>query len=340
MLVFRAVEDSDVDRLFDLVQQSELGLTTLQVSREEMASRVEQSVFAFRQRATRPAGQPYVFVLQDLETGEIVGTSAIYAKVGGFEPFYSYQIQTSVHRSDDLGVHKDVPVLHLVEEHDGPSELGSLFLSPAHWGKGLGRLLSLSRFLFIADFPERFEDEIIAEMRGVVLPDGTSPLWAALGSHFFQIDYPKAETLTSQSKKFIADLMPRHPIYIPLLPQSARDVIGCVHKNTEPAKAVLESEGFEFRDRVDIFDGGPTVHCLAKNIRAVRESRSLRVTRISDQLPEAGTWLVSNSRQEFRAAMGPVQFGKDDGCEITPAIAESLQLSVGDACRVVLPKSR
>ena len=77
----------------------------------------------------------------------------------------------------------------------------------------------------MASFPERFETKTIAEMRGVVSSDGIAPLWVALGSHFFQIDYPKAETLTSRSKKFIADLMPRHPIYIPLLPEDAQAVI-------------------------------------------------------------------------------------------------------------------
>ena len=335
MLIVRKVQQDDVDAIFNLVQQSELGLTTLQVSRDEMADRIEKSIFFFFQKSAKPAGQPYVFVMEDLTNGTIVGTSAIYSKVGGFEPFYTYQIELAEHKSEELDVDKQIEVLHLLEEHDGPSEIGSLFLSPEYWGQGHGRMLSVSRFLFMADFPERFETEVIAEMRGVVDKDGRSPLWSALGSHFFQIDYPRAETLTGQSKKFIADLMPRHPIYIPLLPKSAQDVIGKVHKNTEPAKAVLEKEGFEFRDRVDIFDGGPALQCQTSEIRSVKESRSGTVSAIEEKVASATQQLISNSRLDFKAALGKVAWHKNDTVTIDQVTALRLELKVGDHLRAV-----
>lgn len=41
----------------------------------------------------------------------------------------------------------------------------------------------------------------------------------------------------------------------------ARDVIGQVHPQTAPARAVLEKEGFRYRNYIDIFDGGPTLEC-------------------------------------------------------------------------------
>lgn len=339
MLVVRSVKKDDVDPLFELVQQSELGLTTLKISREEMAARVENSIFAFAQVAAKPSGQPYVFVMEDLTNGKIVGTSAIYSKVGGFEPFYSYQIKVAQHKSEDLDVDKEIDVLHLLEEHDGPSEIGSLFLSPDYWGKGYGRILSMARFLFMADFPERFEQEVIAEMRGVVDKDGKSPLWTALGSHFFQIGYPKAETLTSKSKKFIADLMPRHPIYIPLLAKSAQKVIGKVHRNTKPAKAVLEQEGFEFRDRVDIFDGGPTLHCSRMEIRTVKQSRPGSVKAIEAKVAKGKPQLISNSELNFKVAVGDVAWHNDETATIDQVTALRLDLKVGDKLRTVDLKS-
>ena len=335
MLVVRSVQESDLDPLFELVQQSELGLTTLKISREEMEARIERSVFAFRQKSAKPAGQPYVFVMEDLAHGKIVGTAAIYAKVGGFEPFYSYQIKTSVHQSQELGVHKEIDVLHLMEVHDGPSEIGSLFLSPDFWGGGHGRVLSLSRFLFMAEFPERFETEVIAEMRGVVDANGKSELWSALGAHFFEIEYPKAETLTSQNKKFIADLMPRYPIYIPLLPQAAQDVIGKVHRNTEPAKNVLEKEGFQFRDRVDIFDGGPSLFCKTNEVRSIRESVKGKLTAIEEHLEASEpAHLISNTQIDFRAVKGNIQW-TDEGATVDQVTALRLNLKVGDDIRSV-----
>lgn len=334
MLIVRRVQESDLDPLFELIQKSEYGLTTLKISKDELESRIEKSMFAFQQKTGKPNGQPYVFVMEDLNNGKIVGTCSIYSKIGGFEPMYSYEIKESHHNSDDLGVHKTIRVLHLREEHDGPTEIGSLFLSPDYWGSGHGRLLSLSRFLFMAQFPTRFEEETIAEMRGVVNKEGVSPLWAALGSHFFQIDFPKAETLTSQSKKFIADLMPKHPIYIPLLPPEARDVIGKVHENTKPALTVLEKEGYEFRNLIDIFDGGPTVHCKLSEIRAVQRSKSGTVKAIEKEVEHGKQQLISNAKLDFKACLGDTTWDKND-VTIDQVTALRLGIKVGDQIRCV-----
>ncbi len=334
MMIVRRVFEEDIDQLFALILKSEYGLTTLKVSKDELASRIESSIFAFSQKAARPAGQPYVFVMEDLSKGQVVGTCSIYSKVGGFQPMYSYEIKNSIHKSEELGVYKEIPVLHLRQEHDGPSEIGSLFLSPDYWGGGYGRLLSMSRFLFIAEFPKRFEGEVIAEMRGIVDSDGVSPMWSAIGSHFFQIDFPKAETLSSKSKKFIGDLMPKHSIYIPLLPEDAQQVIGKVHRFTRPALALLEKEGFTFRQMVDIFDGGPTLHCATNEIRAVKESRHGIVTSVQSQIPNGSEQLISNARIDFRACLGQIAW---EGDEVTIDEITSLRLNlkVGDELRSV-----
>ncbi len=334
MLIVRRVREDDIESLFTLIGQSELGLTTLKISKQKLQDRVEQSVFAFGREVAKPEGQPYVFVMEDVKTKELVGTSAIYSKVGGFEPFYSYRINRSIHESSELNVRKEIQVLHLNAEHNGPTEIGSLFLAPSCWGGGLGRLLSMTRFLFMAEFPERFEQEVVAEMRGVVQSDGKSAFWSAIGAHFFQIDFPRAETLTSQSKKFIADLMPKHPIYIPLLPKDAQDVIGRVHRNTEPAKAMLEKEGFQFRNFIDIFDGGPTLHVDRSQIRAVRDSRGGVVASVVDALPVEDEWVVSNAQLDFRCCRGPVQW-TDSGAVLDVATAASLNLKPGDRVRAV-----
>ena len=338
MLIVRRVQETDLDPLFELIQKSEFGLTTLKISKEALESRIEKSLFAFNQKSSKPNGQPYVFVMEDLKNGKIVGTCSIYSKTGGFEPLYSYEIKESHHNSEELGVHKTIKVLHLKEEHNGPTEIGSLFLSPDYWGAGHGRLLSLSRFLFMAAFPERFETEVIAEMRGVVDKQGRSPLWSALGSHFFQVDFPKAETLTSKSKKIIADLMPKHSIYIPLLPEDAQEVIGKVHENTKPALSVLEKEGFEFRDLVDIFDGGPTIHCNIPEIRAIKRSIAGTVERIEKEVKGGQQQLVSNSQLDFIACLGDTSWTKDKAI-IDQVTALRLGLKVGDPVRSVSLKS-
>ena len=159
MLIVRCVREEDLDSLFDLIQKSEFGLTTLKISKDELESRIERSLFALSQKDARPAGQPYVFVMEDLSNGRLVGTSAIYSKTGGFEPLYSYEIQKSIHASEELGVRKEIDTLHLSALHDGPTEIGSLFLSPDYWGGGHGRLLSMSRFCFWPVFANVLRNE-------------------------------------------------------------------------------------------------------------------------------------------------------------------------------------
>ncbi|HAN97034.1 MAG TPA: arginine N-succinyltransferase [Planctomycetaceae bacterium] len=333
MLVIRTAAVADLEPLYELIASSTYGLTTLKISKDQLHERLEESEFAFRRKPKRPAGQPYVFVMEDQAHGKLVGTCAIYSKVGGFEPFYSYRIETTTTSSEALQVTKEVAILHLIKEHDGPTEIGSLYLASDYRGAGNGRLLSLSRFLFIASFPDRFDSEVIAEMRGVVDEQGKSPFWEAIGRHFFDVEFPKAETMTTVSKNFIADLMPKHPIYVTLLPEAAQQTIGKVHPQTEPALALLEKEGFARRGLIDIFDGGPVVHCSRDGIRTVRESRATTIVAIEESV--AGeTRLISNGREAgFRCCLGSVGERGDEGGVIDRVTALSLGIKVGDSIR-------
>lgn len=338
MLIVRAAEEKDVDQLYELIQQSAYGLTTLKISQEQLLDRVEASSFAFRMKSGKPAGQPYVFVMEDLSFGKVVGTCAIYSKTGGYEPFYSYEIRDSIHKSKELGIDKKVPYLKLIEQHNGPTEIGSLFLAPNYWGKGHGRLLSLSRFLFMAEFPKRFDDETIAEMRGNVTKDGFSPFWNAIGAHFFEIEFPQAETLTTNSKNVIADLFPRHPIYIPLLPDDAQNVISRVHEHTEPALKMLQDEGFEKRNLVDIFDGGPVIHCATKSIRAIRESRLVPISEVVEEIETEDTLVANCQIENFRTSLGKLDMRDDGSAAIDQVTALELKIRVGDQVRTVKPR--
>ena len=165
------------------------------------------------------------------------------------------------------------------------TEIGSLFLDPAYRGRGRGRLLSLTRFVFIARHPKRFADQVIAEMRG-----RGERRWHFARSGKPSVDsfliwsFPKADSLSTIDKRFIEDLMPHHPIYVCLLPPAGREVIGRVHPDTEPALAMLREEGFSVVDMIDIFDGGPVVQCARDDIAAVRRVIELPVIEIAEQL--------------------------------------------------------
>src|SRR4030095_2000445 len=146
-----------------------------------------------------------------------------------------------------------------------------------------------------------------AELAARLTPDGRSPFWEGLGRHFFAMEYSAADYLTGIGQKsFIAELMPKHPVYVNLLPSTARVAIAAVHVDTAPARAMLEQEGFRYEGYVDIFDAGPTVECFRDNVDAVRRSVVLPVMLgeedpVPDSLTDDILWLVCNRRfADFR----------------------------------------
>jgi arginine N-succinyltransferase len=338
MYVIRPITLDDLPALLELTRLTGFGLTTLPHDEKLLRRRIKESLRGFEELTDDdpPIGETYLFVLEHLPTGAVCGTCGIDSKVGGYEPFYAYRIETSIHQSEILHTRKEIQMLHLVQMHSGPCEIGSLFLDPRHRGGGNGRLLSLSRFLFMANYPAYFDPTVIAEMRGVVDDQGHSPFWEAVGRHFFDVEFPDADYLSMVNKGFIADLMPKHPIYIPLLPKEAQAVIGEVHADTRGAIRILQDEGFECCDMVDIFEAGPVVRCRLDQVRSVRESRTGRVVRVGVVPEEAReVFLVANCRENFRATASRVGVDGSGGVTLPADVAAALEVEVGDAVRYV-----
>ncbi len=309
----------------------------------ELMSRLDVTAFdpaPFAGAAER-ADACYVFVLCDGSDGRIVGISAIEAAVGLKEPWYNYRVGTLVHASRALGVYTAAPTLFLANDHTGHSELCSLFLDQAYRHGKNGALLSKSRLMFIAEFAERFAPKIIAELRGRLEPDGRSPFWEGLGRHFFAMEYSAADYLTGIGQKsFIAELMPRHPVYVNLLPPSAREAIAAVHVDTAPARAMLEQEGFRYEGYVDIFDAGPTVECFRENVDAVRRSQVLPVVLgeedpVPDSLTDDILWLVANRMFDGFRALVTAAPARVDRFPLMPYAAAALGVDERDTVRAV-----
>jgi arginine N-succinyltransferase len=272
MIVVRVVQTGDVDALVALAQETGPGLTTFKPDRDALAARVERSRRTMEDKAEAfEAG--YFFVMEDTATGDVAGVCGIETAVGLEQPFYNYRVSTVVHASQDLGIWTRMRALNISHDLTGYAEVCSLFLSPRYRTSGVGGLLSRSRFMFIAQFRERFPQRLCAELRGHFDANGTSPFWRAVGSHFYQIDFNAADYLSSHGRKaFLAELMPRYPVYVELLPQEAQDCVGLTHNDTIPARRMLESEGLRYENHVDIFDAGPVLECHVADLRTVRES--------------------------------------------------------------------
>lgn len=306
MLIVRAIQEKDLDALMHLATQVGGGMTTLKPDRKMLGKRVEVAAASFAETIA-PEKRDYLFAMEDLDKGVLVGVCAIKSAVGLEEPFYNYRIGTLVHSSSELNVFSRMETLYLSNDLTGCAELCSLFLHPDYRSGVNGKLLSKSRFLFIAQFPHLFSEKLIAEMRGYLLADGTSPFWDSLGRHFFKMEFERADDLTSLGKKsFIAELMPRHPLYIDYLPKDAQEAVGRVHVDTAPAKRLLEQEGMYYEGYVDIFDAGPVLQARVRELRALRESHLLRAALVAQQDSSADIQMVSTTElNSFRVLATP-----------------------------------
>lgn len=268
--IIRPAHRSDLDRLGEMISRVDPGMLTMPSTREAMAARIERSLAAFRRGAGPPENECYFLVME--EDGALLGTASIFTNLGVERPFYSYRISRDSKVSPEQGVRAELDLLFLVNDHHGDCELGTLFIERHARGGGRGRLLSFARLMLIAVDPVRFGPKAMAEIRGFTDKDGRSPFWDAVGAKFFHMDYRKADVLSARDHRFIADLMPRYPIYTALLPDAARNVIARPHPDAEPALSMLRSQGFHYDHVVDIFDAGPTVEAFIDHIDIVRRA--------------------------------------------------------------------
>lgn len=325
MFTIRQAKPTDLGTLLKLAQT--VHFINLPADREVIGAKIAQSQQCFlraaggrpREGRTRAGAEngaiglgaairrsdQFMFVLEDSETGACLGTSQIMAHMGGpGNPNYSLKLTQKSFFSHSLQTGTSHMVARLFPDESGPTEIGGLILQAASRGHKLGRFLSLVRFHFIALHRALFADRVIAEMMGPITLDGVSPLWEALGRRFIPLSYVEADKHCQRSREFIAALLPREDIYLSLLPPEARDAVGKVHEETLPARQMLEKLGFQCKDLVDCFDGGPQLEAPTDQVPLVKATfRGVLGEPLAEGAPGASRGFISHldSDGEFRA---------------------------------------
>lgn len=326
----RPAQAEDFAAIYEMAKLTGGGFTNLPPDRQTLVGKLARSADSFSREKDEQGGDLYMFVLEDPETRKIRGTCQIFGQVGVIQPFYSYHISTLTQVSPELGKTFRNQRLSLTTDLEGSSEVGGLFLHPKQRAGGWGALLARSRYLFIKLHRMRFGDRTLAELRGVMDETGNAPFWDALAGKFFGMSFPEADEFNAvHGTRFIADLMPRSPVYVALLTDEARSAIGQPHPSGRAALRMLEEEGFSYDRYIDIFDGGPTVTVSTDRIRTVRESAVETVCEIA----EGGRtrMLVAAGRlKEFRASFAMVKRVPKKGICIDRTAADLLEVDVGD----------
>ena len=334
----RPMQLSDLDKLYAMLDKTGAGLTSLSANKFKLKEKLSRVEASFTQK--NPLEERlFLFGLIKHANNELIGTCGIKAHAGNHSPFYHYKVSTIVQSCRSLNKFKEHSVLSLVNDHQAAGELCSLFITPEHREKYRGTFLSRSRFLFIANYLSQFPDYFIAEMRGVSDKKGISPFWESLLKPFFDMSFVEADYLTTaHNKQFIADLMPKYPIYVHLLSPEAQKVIGQVHPDTQHALDFLRQEKFEYHQYVDIFDAGPTIEARTSHIPTIQHSRLVEVKTIEKKTLNGRWALISNvpsieKQGEFLATVGEVSLNGDQ-CHISNIAAERLKIAVGNSLRI------
>ncbi|MFD1950720.1 arginine N-succinyltransferase [Sphingomonas arantia] len=325
----RPSRTDDIDALYEMAKLTGGGFTNLPPDRPALTAKLARSAAAFGRTDDALGDDLFLLILENAEDGRIAGTAQIFSCVGMTCSFYSYRLGTLSQTSRELGRTFKAEMLSLTTDYEGASEVGGLFLHPRERAGGLGLLLARSRYLFIRQHRARFADRVIAELRGVIDEAGGSPFWDGLGAKFFGMGFQDADEFNAtHGTQFIADLMPKDPVYLAMLSEPARHVLGLPHPTGRAAMRMLEKEGFAHEGYVDIFDGGPTMAAQTDRIATIQGAAD--ATRAAGDAADGGraALLATGHYDTFRAAWGRIA-SAPGGMAVEPAAARALELPVG-----------
>lgn len=332
--VIRPVREADLEAVLDMALRGGNGLTSLPPDRPAIARRIASAEQALIDEKARAEGAPIMLVAEI--AGQVVATGMIFARIGAEWPFYSYRITRQAAVSRALATSKAQRLLNLVNDFDGETEVGGLFVDPRMRGRALGQMMARSRYMFMASHRCWFGRCVIAELRGYQDSDGRAPVWEAIGRHFYDMEFGEADRIGAiHGNQFIADLGARYPIYISMLPPPAQAALGRPHDDGRPAHAMLLEEGFRDEGYVDIFDGGPTLVAEIDRVRTIASSRLAKFC--GQQAGGASALIAAGLGCDFRLVRGSVTVD-DEGIRLDPESAALLGASVGDTLRVAPTK--
>ncbi|MGE0525577.1 MAG: arginine N-succinyltransferase [Bdellovibrionales bacterium] len=279
--IVRAVAREDLQQLYELARQ--FTLLNLPAEKRIIEQKVERSLASFAGELSKAEAE-YMFVVEDTEAEMVVGSSMILAKNGTpTSPNFSFRILKKERFSRELGIGFIHQILRLRANTDGPTEVGGLVVDRSYRRRPekVGRLISLSRFVYIGMAADRFEEELHAEMAPPLTEDGRSEFWEALGRRFTGMPYQEADQISSQNNGFIQSLFPEEDIYLTLLDSKARLVLGRVGDETQAALHLLNRIGFKYKEEVDPFDGGPHLGCRTEECTLVKNLKRYKLRKLS-----------------------------------------------------------
>jgi len=272
MILLREVQEKDLDSLERFAQIP--GFINLPNDRELLREKIQRSDASFNDRLQNKNEAKFLFVAEEMDSKQVRGTSMIATQHGTVDaPHFYFEVDSERKFSETMNTGFIHGTLKLKYDSNGPSEIGGIVVDPEFRNTDVrvGRQLSFVRFLFLGMNKGRFKRKVLAELLPPLNKKGQSPLWEAIGRRFTNMDYWEADQLCQKNKEFIFSLFPSGKIYTTFLPAEARNAIGKVGKETEPVLHMLKKIGFQYKNQVDPFDGGPHLWANVDEILPIKK---------------------------------------------------------------------
>ncbi|MBU2786760.1 arginine N-succinyltransferase [Acidithiobacillus sp. VAN18-1] len=317
-MYIRPVEEADLDSLHCLAKEAPVGLTSLPADRKLLADKIQESM-ASLYLDDPAAWRRLLLVLVDTANGKIAGISGIEREEDRAHHYRKVSNPASLQL-------RDTPV--------SPTKLGSLMLRAAYRGRGLGALLSKSRFLYIADHQQYFGGHLHAELRGWSSPRGDTPFWSEIGRLLYDKELSEMDQLRGRSPvSFASQYLSNHDVPMHFLSPDLEKNLGQVHVDAKNALRMLEQERFVHTDYIDVLDGGPILRAAIQDIYSIRTSTLLSIeSRVGTEVP-LDKWMISNRAGDaFRACLAPAY--RDAGALLVDSeVIELLRVEPGASVR-------
>lgn len=326
----RAIQQSDLNSFIRLAFKAKIGITSLPKNEERLRKILAKSVESFQKDNDIVSNEIYLFVLEDTSTKTICGVSGIYSLTGRDHPIHYFKIVSLPLKKAFPETPDSIEVLEPVHYANGPTEICSLFLDPVYRKSGLGKLLSFSRFLYMANFPKKFTELVFALMRSYINDDDENPFWNNVGRKFLDISFKTLINRMDAGENVYPEQLSKFSILMPFLSDEAKMAIGNVYQNTIPALKMLKEQGFAYDGEIDAIDGGPKIVARRENIKAIKSSQTIQVNEIVEFSSEQN-FLISNCTPNFRSCLGAL---KPEGI-LKKETAELLEVKKGDLIRYV-----
>ncbi len=332
--LIRGARIEDLEKLYDL--SSQFTLLNLPSDRKVLTGKIEKSLLSFSGKLERMTSE-YLFVVEELSTGALVGSSQIIGQKGTLDwPNYAFKVLKRSRYSEDLSIGFIHTVLSLREETAGPTEIGGLLVDKGYRRRKekIGKQMSLVRFLYIGMEADRFDENLHVEFAPPFTDEGKSLFWEALGRKFTGLAYDEADLLSRHNKEFIRKLYPEADLYLTLLDQQVRLVFGKVGIETLPALKLLEEMGFQYSEEIDPFDGGPHYNAKTSEIEMIDKVKTYILSERGGLVYNKRGLLGSTSSGEFRACY--LSYFIEDGKVYLPMnYRESLSIDVGETVSIL-----